>query len=69
MKKVGRKYLAVDPTLGSTHLGLNLARITAPRIEVELVEIRRNPLRPTRRYLVRTEDGKEFATGVLEMVR
>ncbi len=61
MIKVGKKYLTIDPTKDSGSV-VDLRRIWATRIPVEVVRIRRLGLL---RYDVRTEDGTEFSTNRL----
>jgi len=65
MIKVGKKYLALDPTKDSDK-ALDYRRIWMPRVPVEVV---RKHWFPTLRYDVRTEDGIEFNTHRLEPLK
>jgi hypothetical protein len=62
VKKVGSKYLAVDPSKDSGSV-VDLRRIWATRVPVEVVRVHHFKVR--NRYDVRTEDGTQFSTGRL----
>jgi hypothetical protein len=66
MLKVGEIYLAIDPTTTSGSL-VDLHRIWAERVPVELVTIHRARIR--NRYTVRGPDGTEWETGRLEPLK
>lgn len=59
-----RKYLAIDPRHASGNV-VDLRRIWAPRVEVEVLRTHR--LRLRNRYdVIMVEEGLRFSTGHLE---
>lgn len=66
MAKVGEMYLTTNPQTTSARL-VDLHKIWAERVPVELVKIHRGRIR--NRYTVRAEDGTEWETGRLEPMR
>jgi hypothetical protein len=64
--KVGDMYLAIDPTQMSGAV-VDIRRIWAERVPVELVQIHRARIR--NRYTVRGPDGTEWDTGRLEPLK
>lgn len=66
MKRVGKRYLAIDPIQNSGSV-VDIRRVWAARVPVTVVKV--HPLRVRNRYDVRTDNGITFATGRLQSLK